>query len=751
MIGDKNMRGTLAPQNKQRNLLKGIPWWFAVMTVTAFVLGLILVGLLASILLTDNKLEPMSPALILVPSLTATQLTIESPPTVAATWTALATADVPTSTIAPTRTAVPEMITIAATATPLPWPTATRVFQPTPTWIPVSQNPTASPSFSAWRGEYFASIDLIGSPVQTRNDSVIDFNWGHLGPAPGVPADNFSARWTRTLDLPGGTVRFHGLVDDGLRLYVDGTLVLNEWRDGGLREVAADIQLASGVHQLRVEYYERTGQAQVHLWWEHMVTPVYPDWRAEFWANRDLSGVPALVRNDVRIDFNWGRGAPDGQLPVDDFSARWSRTLAFDEGRYRFHALVDDGIRLYVDGALLINQWRDGGAREYSSEASLDASTHSLRVEYYEHGGDSQVRVWWERIGPATYSDWKGEYWANRQLQGGPTVTRNDATIDFNWRQGSPDGRLPADNFSARWSRVVELQAGIHRFLVRADDGVRLYVDGARLIDEWHDSNGGQVYVKEVALAAGKHQLVVEYFERGGNAQIKFWREWLAHLPTPTATATPTRTPTATATATATPTETPTATSTPTETPTATVTPTETSTATATATTTATATATPTTAPSEQPAVQFNELLPNPGLIDWNGDEQVTEADAWLELYNAGDRPVNLNGWTIELSNDNAAGYQVPRHTLLQPHEYLVVYLYQVGMGAAGEVELRLLDRAGRLVDSVTLPNLPADASYSLDMAGAWHADWPPTPGKPNSPLAPPPQPVPGQIPAQPF
>lgn len=153
----------------------------------------------------------------------------------------------------------------------------------------------------------------------------------------------------------------------------------------------------------------------------------------------------------------------------------------------------------------------------------------------------------------------------------------------------------------------------------------------------------------------------------------------------------------------------------------------------------------------ELPDIRFNELLPNPGLIDWNGDGQVTEADAWLELYNAGDEPVDLSGWSIEISNEDGAGLQIPKDTLLQPEEYLVVYLHQPELAETDKVEIRLLNKTGQLVDSVSLPDLPADASYSLDIAGVWHADWPPTPGEPNSPLAPEPQPAPKQIPARPF
>ena len=587
----------------------------------------------------------------------------------------------------------------------------------------------ATGQFPQWRAEYFANVGLLGSPVLTRNDLDINYDWLRSDPAPGIPADNFSVRWNRTLDFADGVYRFHALVDDGARIFVNDVLVLNEWRDGGLREVTADVRLASGSQSVRVEYYERTGDARIHVWWEKVPEQqTFPDWKGEYWSNRDYRGAPVLVRNDARIDFNWNRGAPDSRLPADDFSVRWSRRMRFDEGLYRFHTLADDGVRLYIDGSLIIDEWKVGRAREIVREVNLSSGNHSLRLDYFELTGDARARLWWERIGPATYPDWKGEYWDNRGLRGSPTITRNDAEVDFNWRKGSPAGDLlPADNFSARWSRQVELQAGVHRFYVQADDGVRVYVAGKLVIDQWHDSSGTQIYQQDVALAAGRHQIVVEYYERSSSAFIRFWRERVGDLVTPTATATST----ATATPTATATQSPTPTATPTVSPTPTATPTEPPTATA----TPTATRIPDPAP-EPPTVYLNEVLPVPGSVDWNGDGQVMPSDAWLELYNASDEVVNLKGWQLEISNGDEVHYLIPAGTVLKANYYLVLYPLGNGVSLAQGGVIRLYDDEGTLVDRLNLPELPADASYSLDAtAGVWYSDWPATPGRPNGPL----------------
>src|SRR5512135_3333208 len=106
-------------------------------------------------------------------------------------------------------------------------------------------------------------------------------------------------------------------------------------------------------------------------------------------------------------------------------------------------------------------------------------------------------------------------------LSGQPAVTRDDTAISFDWGQGAPAAGLPVDGFSVRWTRTLQLDAGVHRFSLRSDDGVRLWIDGMFLIDEWHDSSG-QTYTRDVQLAAGKHAIQIEYFENTGGASIYF-------------------------------------------------------------------------------------------------------------------------------------------------------------------------------------------------------------------------------------
>jgi len=573
--------------------------------------------------------------------------------------------------------------------------------------------------FPQWRGEYFANTTLGGTPALTRNDAQIDFDWGSGGPSAGLPADNFSVRWTRTLSFDAGTYRFRALVDDGIRVVVDGARVIDAWASGAERGVEGEVNLTGGYHTVVVEYFEAGGQAAIELGWEKRST--YPEWKGEYWNNRALSGLPRVVRNDAILDHNWGDGSPDPQLPADSFSARWTRTLTLAAGTYRFRLAMDDGARLWVDDRLVIDEWRDGAYRELTVDVPLAGGAHSLRVEYYESAGQARVRCLWEVVTPS-YPDWKGEYWTNPILSGVPILARNDARLDFDWGEGGPATALPTNNFAARWSRTLVLEAGVYRFSAVADDGVRISVDGRLILNEWHASSGDRSYRADVQLAAGSHAIVVEYYEGTGKALVKVSYERIGDLPTPTATATALPTATSTAIPTATATATPTAT--PTSTPTATATPTASLTATPTATTTPTPIPMPITT-----TVRINEVLASVRGTDWNGDDAIDEGDAWIELYNPTEEIVDLSFWTLDLEGTGHR-YTFPVDTSIEPGAYLVLYSEESDiLLAAGNLRLA---KGTVTMHSVEVPKLRPDTSYSVDEEGIWHVVWSPTPGEEN-------------------
>jgi len=389
----------------------------------------------------------------------------------------------------------------------------------------------AQSTSEGWRAEYFGNRYLTGSRL-VRQDAEISFDWGSGSPAPGLAADSFSVRWTRNLQLQEGRYRFTTVTDDGVRLFVDGQLVIDQWREMAPTQFSAEVELSRGWHGLRMEYFEAGGGAVARLSWVKVDGASREGWHGSYFANRWCTGTPAFTRYDPQISFAWGTGSPDLRLPADGFSVRWTRDILFESGRYRFTTVTDDGVRLYIDSRLIIDQWRDMSPTEHSAEIQLAAGRHAVRMDYYEAWGGAVASLRWTRAEtpdePVT--DWRGEYYANTGLLGSPVLVRNDRDIAFDWSAGRADQRLSADNFSVRWTRELKLERGLYRFTTETDDGVRLYVDGRLIIDQWRAMARGK-FSSQIHLNQGTHRVRMEYFELSGLASARL--EWEGPLPVP--------------------------------------------------------------------------------------------------------------------------------------------------------------------------------------------------------------------------
>ncbi len=123
-------------------------------------------------------------------------------------------------------------------------------------------------------------------------------------------------------------------------------------------------------------------------------------YRAEYFANRDLSGSPVLVRCEGwPIRHDWAGGSPGSGVPDDSFSARWSGRARIESGTYTFIARADDGVRVWLDGSPVIEAWRDQSPTEYRVTRNVSAGDHDVQVEYYENGGGALIEFRWERAG----------------------------------------------------------------------------------------------------------------------------------------------------------------------------------------------------------------------------------------------------------------------------------------------------------------------------------------------------------------
>ena len=266
--------------------------------------------------------------------------------------------------------------------------------------------------------------------------------------------------------------------------------------------------------------------ANLPFWVKIVVEPEITEWRGEYFDNRKLEGDPDLVRNDEDIDFNWKFKSPSSSLSINNFSARWTRRLKFDAATYRFSIRVDDGVRLWVDNRLVIDEWDDGSVRTVVVDLEMTEGKHDLKVEYFEREGDARIHLNVEKISIQNDARWIATYWYNRMMDSKWALVQTADEIDFDWGSNSPALGIPKDGFSALWSRVVDFEPGTYRFYARADDGIRVAIDDNLTIDEWHSSNASETYTADIELS-GSRSVEVAYFERGGAAKAIFWWEFL--------------------------------------------------------------------------------------------------------------------------------------------------------------------------------------------------------------------------------
>ena len=151
---------------------------------------------------------------------------------------------------------------------PLPLPPPPPPPPPPPIPLPCpSCDPCAAATASGqWCASFYGNRDLAEPVIVRRIDAEISFNWGYSSPGPGVPPDNFSVRWTRTLGLPGGTYRVTARSDDGVRVYIDSVLVIDNWQVQSAKDVSQDVILGSStVRTVVVEYFDASGAAEIQV------------------------------------------------------------------------------------------------------------------------------------------------------------------------------------------------------------------------------------------------------------------------------------------------------------------------------------------------------------------------------------------------------------------------------------------------------------------------------------------------------
>ena len=112
---------------------------------------------------------------------------------------------------------------------------------------------------------------------------------------------------------------------------------------------------------------------------------------------RTFTNAPALVRTDAMVNFNWGSGSPDPSISTDSFTVRWTGAVQPPlNDTYTFYTVTDDGVRLWINDQLIIDDWVDQPPTERSGSLTLAGQQrYNIRMEYYENAGGAQASLSW--------------------------------------------------------------------------------------------------------------------------------------------------------------------------------------------------------------------------------------------------------------------------------------------------------------------------------------------------------------------
>jgi PKD repeat protein len=312
---------------------------------------------------------------------------------------------------------------------------------------------------------YKVSINFVGQADFTSDASAscespftVRFTDRSLVQEPFAWSWDFGDGTTSTEQNPTHTYGPYGIYD--VTLTVTGT--------AGSRSVTRRAYVGVGWVGLRGEYFSQNGQP------------------------RQYFTGPSTSQIDPGVDFDWRGGSPDPAVGADDFTVRWTgKVWAPTTGTYTFATVTDDGVRLWVNNQLLINQWVDQGPTRHAATITLAGDQgYDIRMDYYERGGGAVARLLWRRPGDTADLPVPGDHTCPTMTSTallGPSnlrttsVTFTEVNLAWNDNDSAEDGfYLERARDGGAYSRIATLgrdattfrdtptEAGVYSYRVQA-------------------------------------------------------------------------------------------------------------------------------------------------------------------------------------------------------------------------------------------------------------------------------------------
>jgi hypothetical protein len=360
-----------------------------------------------------------------------------------------------------------------------------------------------------------------------------------------------------------------------MRVYIDGAPILDRWFDQAATAYNVQQTVSQGVHLITVEYYESSGWSTAHLTWQGSAPVVQPPAILSFsatpatvapgqsatlaWSvnaagsitiDNGIGDVTSATSRSVtpgatttytltatnsagtvtsRVTVTVSTGSPVDTQPPSTPTLTSATATGPNEVDLAWLPSVDN---VAVVGYQIV---RDGGGLGSVSAATLSfadgsvtpGTSYSYLIRAYDAAGNysafSNVIQVTVPAAPATGAScaapavgaFTGCYFSNTWLGAPAALIRTDPQINFDWGGNPPDRSVGRGHYSVRWQGSFNFSQGAHTFTVLASDGVRLFIDGALVLDKWIDEAATQ-YTVQQTLSQGQHVVTLEYYEQTG-------------------------------------------------------------------------------------------------------------------------------------------------------------------------------------------------------------------------------------------
>ncbi len=384
----------------------------------------------------------------------------------------------------------------------------------------------AEASSSQWAVTYYSKPNFLGSKVQTKVSN-INFSWGTNAPIKGIPKDKFTAKMTKTLSVSSsGTYRISGKADDGVKVFVDGEREIYLWSKGS-HTFSKDVTLSKGNHKIEVQYSDISGTAFLNVDVESAgtvktaSTASTDKWTGKLYPSKNFTGKSVSLSSNT-LNYTWAAKAPHKSIPAGTYSAIFEKKVVVSKDtKYILMGKANDGVRIYVDGKRQLSYWT-AGTRNIEKNITLKKGTHTIKVEYFNEGSGATLKVNLNESSKVTpLGKWDVTLYSKNNLTG-TKVKKVASNLEYKWGSAAPASGIPSNNFSARFiKRMMISNSGGGTYILSggANDGIRVYVNGSKKIDNW--KNGTFTFNEEIELNAGVTIIQVDYFDATGDARVQ--------------------------------------------------------------------------------------------------------------------------------------------------------------------------------------------------------------------------------------